>query len=387
MKKNLDVVYTVASKLGTIGMGITSMEAIKGIEKSGLNYKAFSRGHVKEIKLNKKNLTNYSWLEYLSYPFRFIEKFLKIKINSFKLVNGFFGYLVYKNLPKTKIYHTWMGISPKAIVKAKKEGAILVLEGANSHPLNSAKILNKEYKKYKMKDYLIDEKKIEKDSKIYQNFDYIMCPSDFVYYSFLEQGFPKEKLIKMPYGVDIKRFAPKDSYSKKEDKIKFIFVGSIQMRKGIQYLLKAWKELNPENAELLIVGRVWPDAKNIVEKYKKNKTIKFLGFAKPEEILKNADVFISPSLEEGSALTCYEAMASGLPLIATSSTGSIARDKKDGFIIPIRDVKVLKEKIKYFYDNPKQIEKMGKSARKYVKKFTWEDYGKRLGDFYKEKLN
>lgn len=378
-----DIVYVVASQLGSVGMGITSMEALKGVEKAKLNYKAFSRGYLKEIPLNKKNLTNYKYLEYLTYPFRFLEKFFGLKINSFKLANNIFGYLVCKNLPKTKIYHTWVDISPKAIMKAKKQGATLILEGANSHPLNISRIMNNEYKKNNMKQYISNIDEIKKKTNIYNKFDYIMCPSDFVYDSFRNEGFDVKKLIKMPYGVDTKRFVHREKNNKK---IKFVFVGSVQLRKGVQYLLEAWKELNFNDAELTIVGRVWPDANEIPKKYSDLKGVKFVGFGKPEEILKESDVFVSPSLEEGSALTCYEAMACGLPLIATYNTGSIARDKKDGFIIMSGDTKSLKDKMKYFYNHRDEIKKMGKSARKYVENFTWDNYGKRLADFYKEVL-
>jgi glycosyltransferase involved in cell wall biosynthesis len=377
-----DVVYVVASRLGSIGMGSTAYQALKGIENSGLKYKAFSRGYSGDVELNKNNLTNYSFLEYFSYPFRFLEKYFGIRINSFRIVNNFFGKLVEKNLPKAKIYHTWIYVAPEAIKKAKKEGSVMILEGANSHPLNVAKIMNKEYKKNSMSGYVVDEEEIKKKTKIYNCFDYVMCPSDFVYDSFLSQGFSKEKLIKMPYGVDVKRFSQKENYPKKGEKIRFVFVGSIQLRKGLPYLLEAWKELGLENAKLVIVGRVWPDAQKIVKEYEGTKNVKFVGFAKPEKILRDSDVFVSPSLEEGSALTCYEAMACGLPLIATYNTGSIIKDKKEGFIIPAGNVEELKEKIKYFYDNPKQIEKMGKAARKKVEGYSWEDYGDRLSKFY-----
>jgi len=60
------------------------------------------------------------------------------------------------------------------------------------------------------------------------------------------------------------------------------------------------------------------------------------------------------------------------------------RDKKEGFIIKAGDVKEIKNKIKYLYDNPKKIEKMGKAARKYVENFLWDDYGRKLGEFYKK---
>jgi len=130
--------------------------------------------------------------------------------------------------------------------------------------------------------------------------------------------------------------------------------------------------------------RGWPDAHKVVDKYKNNKTIKFVGFADPKEYYKQADVFVLPTIEEGSALVGYEAMASGLPLITTFNSGSIARDKKDGFIVPIRDIPKLKEKIKFMQDNPKKCAEMGKSARKYVEGFTWEKYGEDLVKEYEK---
>lgn len=385
MSKKIDATYVVAAKLGSIGMGSTAYYAITGIEKSGLFYKGFCRGYKKNISLNKNNLSNYGFLEYLSYPFRFLEKKIRIKINSFRFVNFLFGKLVYWNLPESRIYHTWMGVAFDAVTKAKKNGSIMIIEGANSHPSNTLKILNKEYKKRGMLDQIVNPEEIKNQVKIIEQFDYVMCPSDFVYDSFLEAGFSKDKLFKIPYGVDLQKFK---IVKKTHKKVRFIFVGSIQIRKGVQYLLKAWDELKLNNAELIIVGRVYSDAKNIVNKYKRHESINFIGFdTNPNKHLKSSDIFISPSLEEGSALTCYEAMASGLPLIATYNTGSVIRDKKDGFIIPAGNTNILKEKILYFYNNFEAVKKMGINARKRIEKFSWESYGRNLTKIYKKILN
>lgn len=384
MMKELDSCYVVASKLGSIGMGSTAKAAAEGISKSSLNYKIFCRGYESNIKINTKNLTNYSFLEYLSYPFRFLEKKVGLKVDSFKLVNWIFGKLVKINLPKTKIYHTWMGVAPEALKKARKNRAILILEGANSHPNNTFDILEKEYIRYELQEYISDLNNLKTAAGLIKKFDYVLCPSDFVYESFLKNGFKENQLFKIPYGVDLKKFTIE---RKKHKKITYIFIGSIQVRKGIYYLLESWKSLNLKDAELILVGRVWPDAKNIVKKYMNEPNIKFVGFdSHPSKYLRESDVFISPSMEEGSALTCYEAMASGLPIIATFNTGAVARDKKEGFIIPAGDMDKLKSKIKYFYDNPKQIIKMGNAARKRVEDFSWENYGKKVLETYSKIL-
>lgn len=387
MRSPVDVVYVVASKLGSIGMGSAAYNAVKKIDcDEKFSYNIFCRGYDKRLRLNSKNIKSYGYLEYLSYPFRFLEKKMGVTaINYFKHINNLFGKLVYKNLPDCKIYHSWMSLAPEAVLRAKKNGAILVLEAANSHPLNTLKILNEEYKKFDKKNLVVNPKTVQKEINLINKFDYVMCPSDFVYNSFLEQGFAKNRLIKLPYGVDIKKFSPVKN--KKDNKFRIVFVGSIQLRKGAQYLLQAWDELKLKNAELIIVGRIWPDGEEIAKKYKNNKTIKFVGFTKNlKYYYKMSDVFVFPSLEEGSALANYEAMASGLPLITTFNSGSIIRDGKEGFIVPIRDVKFLKGKISYLYNNPSEVKRMGKNARKRVEKYSWENYGKNLVRVYRHIL-
>ncbi|MEM4330483.1 MAG: glycosyltransferase family 4 protein [Candidatus Pacearchaeota archaeon] len=385
MEEKKEVCYVIAAKIGTPGIGKIAYYALKGLEKSKINYKAFCRGYSYYLDINKKRITNYIFLEYLSYPLRFIEKMLKMNIDSFKIVNSLFSWIVFLNIPKTRIYHSWIGVGKDAAKKSKKEGAILILEGANSHPLNILKILKEDYKKYLSSEKIKKiEENLKKEAEFIRIFDYILCPSNFVYNSFLKEGFRREQLILLPYGVDINDFSPK---KEKKDKIfRAIFVGSVQLRKGVHYLLQAWDKLKLKNAELLIVGRIWPDAKEAIKKYKNNKTIKFIGFANPKEYYKKSDVFVFPSLEEGSALVTYEAMASGLPIITTFNSGSIARNGKEGFIVPIRDVKALKKRILYFYKNPEVAEKMGKAARKRVENFTWEKYGENLVKAYKKIL-
>ena len=75
-------------------------------------------------------------------------------------------------------------------------------------------------------------------------------------------------------------------------------------------------------------------------------------------------------------------MACGLPVITTFNSGSPVRDGEDGFLVPIRDVEALKEKILYFYERPQEIKAMGTSAREEIKNYTWEKYGEQLIKVY-----
>jgi glycosyltransferase involved in cell wall biosynthesis len=104
----------------------------------------------------------------------------------------------------------------------------------------------------------------------------------------------------------------------------------------------------------------------------------------PVKVFQSADVFAFPTIEEGSALVTYEALACGLPVITTPNAGSIVRDGEDGFLIPIRDVGYLVEKLKLLRQDHQLRKIMSHSARQRTKKFTWDKHGeilsKRLGE-------
>jgi len=102
----------------------------------------------------------------------------------------------------------------------------------------------------------------------------------------------------------------------------------------------------------------------------------------------DADVLILPSVEEGFGKVVAEAMACGLPVVVSENTGAkdLVENGENGFIVPIRDVKRLKEKILYFNDNPEITRRMGKNARKTVEKYTWMKYGNEFVKAYEKIL-
>jgi glycosyltransferase involved in cell wall biosynthesis len=91
-----------------------------------------------------------------------------------------------------------------------------------------------------------------------------------------------------------------------------------------------------------------------------------------------ADVFVLPSLCEGSATACYEAMAAGLPVVATPNAGSVVCDGADGFIVPIRDVGALVARLALLAGDRERLREMSERARRRAAAFTLERYGERL---------
>jgi len=91
-----------------------------------------------------------------------------------------------------------------------------------------------------------------------------------------------------------------------------------------------------------------------------------------------ADVFLLPSICEGSATVCYEALAAGLPVVTTENAGSVVRDGIDGFIVPIRDAAAVVARLETLDRDRPLLESMARAARERAREFTLEKYGERL---------
>lgn len=288
--------------------------------------------------------------------------------------------------PDTDLFIGWSSMSLHSIRRAKALGIKTVVERGSSHMLYQKQILKEEYEEYGLAIQTTDPEIVEKELQEYEEADYISIPSHFVKRTFLEQGIPEEKLIHVPYGVDLTDFRPVP----KEDKIfRIIHCGGIALRKGVHYLLQAFYEMNLTDADLWLIGGMSYEIKPFLKKYN-NCRVFHKGPYPQNELYKHysqGSVFCIASIEEGLAMVQPQAMACGLPLICTTNSGGedLIEDGKEGFVIPIRDVETLKEKIIYLYENQDICSTMGQAAKKKVASgFSWEDYGRKMVQEYKK---
>ncbi|TRW24635.1 glycosyltransferase family 4 protein [Flavobacterium zepuense] len=240
--------------------------------------------------------------------------------------------------------------------KSKGKKVITVAEAVNSHVDYQERLLKEEHLNYNLPwtPFNVEEKK--RRIQEYELADYILLPSEFVKKSFLEYGFPEDKLLKVPFGFN--QLPAEAALGIKEAnadaEFTILYVGSVSVRKGLRYLIEAFNEFNHPNKKLVIVG---PKAKVTgLEGIIIPEGATFTGTLKGDELekaYKSADVFCLPSIEEGLALVLGEAMSYGLPIIATENTGAtdIIEDGKDGFIVPIRDSKAISNKLTNLAEN------------------------------------
>lgn len=292
------------------------------------------------------------------------------------MVHEIFDRLAVRHVGAPDVFDGLASFSLHSIRAAKKAGAVTVVSRGSSHIEYQNKILKEEYEEHGIRRVVHDPANTEKDILEYAEADYISIPSLFAKRTFLEYGIPESKLIHVPYGVDLSSFR---QLPKEDDVFRVIMTGGMTLRKGVHHLLQAFAELNLPKSELMLIGSMNDEMKPFFEKYAGH--FKHMGHIPQGDLHRyysQGSVFAFPSIEDGFGMVIIQAMACGLPVIASENTGGpdIVDDGKEGFIIPIRSVEKLKEKLTYMYEHPEERARMGEAAKARVSQgFTWDDYG------------
>jgi glycosyltransferase involved in cell wall biosynthesis len=302
-----------------------------------------------------------------------------------------------KNIGACDIFVGWAHFFLHSLPYIKKTGAKTIVECGSTHILEQTKLLQEEYERFGITFSPISKKNKEKILAEYEQSDYIMTCSNFTYKSFIKHGISQQKILKVSYGVDVDFFNQRSFDKLRMSGCRNIFrvicVGLMCLRKGIPYLLEAWKKLKlPEKqAELLLVGNIQPDIKQYLKNMSLPKNVRFYGSVNRKKLLdlyKSSSLFVLPSIEEGLSMTIAEGMASGLPILCTTNTGGqeLVEDEIHGFVVPIRNANILAEKILWCYQNQEKAQEMGNRAQCKVQEFTWDTYGEKIFDTYKRIL-
>jgi glycosyltransferase involved in cell wall biosynthesis len=301
-----------------------------------------------------------------------------------RLVIQTFDRWMARNLEDCDVFHGLAGFCLDSHEVAKSRGALTVCDRGSSHILYQDQLLTEEYRRWNVPFRQIDG---ARDVAEYEGCDLICVPSMFVYNSFVEMGVPETKLRKISYGVDLDLFKP---VPKQDQTFRVIYVGALSLRKGIPYLLQALAGIHLPQFEVWLIGSVLPEVRTILAKHEGQ--FRYLGVIPRTDLYKyygQASVLVLPSVEEGLALVQAQAMACGLPIIATTNTGAedLFTDGVEGFIVPIRSANVIHEKVLYLYENPDVRERMVGAALRRVRSLGgWDIYGERMVATYQDAL-
>lgn len=160
----------------------------------------------------------------------------------------------------------------------------------------------------------------------------VLVNSNWSKRALMQQGVAEEKILVVPVAYEV--HGTPSPRVKTTGPLKVLWLGTVNLRKGIQYLIGAAKLLSDRNIEFHIAGPI-----DISDEAMKTApaSMKFMGRvnrADSDQLYRQADLFVLPTVSDGFAITQVEAMARGLPVITTPNCGDVVTHNQDGLIVP-----------------------------------------------------
>jgi glycosyltransferase involved in cell wall biosynthesis len=287
------------------------------------------------------------------------------------------------------VVHAWPGASVATLETARELGIVTVLERPNTHTRFAYEVVARECERLGVElprdhEHAFNAEMLAREEREYALADFLLCPSDFVRRTFIAEGFSEDKLLRHSYGYDEKVFYPGARVSPQADQFTMLFVGVAAVRKGLHFALEAWlRSPAHEHGTFIVAGELLPSYAEKLASMLEHPSVKVLGHStEVPELMRAADVFTLPSIEEGSALACAEALASGaVPVVSAAASGH-CRQMENSLIHPVGDVEKLASDITRLYRDRALLNRLRAGALVSASSFTWARAGEGLVEIY-----
>ncbi|WP_109464851.1 glycosyltransferase family 4 protein [Albibacillus kandeliae] len=292
-------------------------------------------------------------------------------------------------LPEADIYvgHEAVGLISGAA--AQNRGMVYICDRGCTHMAWRERTINEERARFGLPAQK-RPKTYEREIAEYAEADFIVLPSQIAKRSFLEEGVEEQKLVVVPYGVNLDKFRPEGQPDASGFDV--LFVGGLSIRKGAQDLLDGFRAMPVAGKRLRIVGSVTEEAKLLLGEKLNQPDIELVGHVdhwKLKRVMSESHVLVLPSIEDGFGMVVPEAMACGCPAIVSENAGAadIICDGQNGYVVPIRRPDLISEKLQLLAQDPALRETMSQEALNTVQTLGgWEDYGNKMFNVYKTTL-
>jgi glycosyltransferase involved in cell wall biosynthesis len=257
---------------------------------------------------------------------------------------------------------------------ARDMGALAVLNFVNSHPAEQNRYLRELAGLHGPNHEFVPERVARRVERELSLADVVLVPSRFVANQLLERGLPESRLAVIPYGVDLGDFSP-GTDRPPNARVRCVYVGQISHRKGIPVLLRAARAL--PDLQFVLTGPVVTPS--LLRGFPPNvQWISALPHAEVAALMRTADIFVLPAVEDAYPLAVLEAMASGVPVVVTDHVGTSEAIEPGvtGFVVPAGDHTALAAVLRRLADDSDLRSRIGRNARDWnLAGHSWAQYG------------
>ncbi len=275
--------------------------------------------------------------------------------------------------------YLWPGTATAVYREARERGAIVVNERINCHRATSKRILDDAYRRLgRSPQHGITDEAVREETEKLLLCDYVFAPSPLVAQSLKDAGVPEDRILRSSYGWDSHRLSREGAGAEKSEGITALFVGRSCVRKGVDLLASAWAKADVRG-RLLLVGQMDAEIEEIcAEPFRRTDIVRRPYVADVAPIYRSADLFLFPTLEEGSPLVLYEAFASGLAcILSPMAAGEIGRPGVDCLVVDPHDQEGWVASIRRLAGDEALRKSLGAQARLRAQDYTWENVARR----------
>lgn len=384
--KTLRVLYSFPHRIGVGRICDTAWHQVRGATAAGAEIVAFPASIGRELPAGVSVVPTLARGRF-RLPYRLVGDFRAIAAHD---------RIVARRLPKLAgridLVHTWPLGALETLQAAARLGIPTVLERPNAHTRFAYEVVRSECERLGVElppdhEHAYNEGVLRKEEAEYELADFLLCPSEFVLRTFLDRGIPEDKLVRHVYGFDPAVFHPNGDRAER-DGLVALFVGVAAVRKGLHFALDAWLASSAsERGTFLIAGDILPAYAEHLGARLAHPSVRVLGHRSDvAELMRTSDMLLLPSLEEGSALACSEALGSGcVPLVSEAASG-VCSHGVNALVHPVGDVASLRYHITLIDNDHLLLGRLRENAKTSAAGITWDAAGERLADIYRSVL-
>ena len=385
--KPLRVVYSFPLRLGASRICYTAWQQVNGLADAGVDLLVFPASLARPVSSGVKVFSTLARGSF-RLPFRVFGT-----ARSVALHDRIVARRIEKLAGKIDVIHTWPTGALETLKAAARLGIPTVLERPNAHTGFAMDVVQKECDRMGIvlppeQEHAYNEEKLRKEEKEYRLATRLLCPSDFVVKTFLDKGFAKEQLARHIYGFDEKVYHPDSKPRDSRRGLTMLFVGVCAVRKGVHYALEAWlRSPASQDGTFLIAGEFLPAYQEKLAPMLSHPSVKVLGHRTDvPDLMRNSDILVLPSIEEGFGLVITEAMGSGCVPLASDACTEICSHMKTGLVHKVGDVEALTEHITMLYEDRALLDRLRTASLRVCSDITWTAAGASLLDVYCEAI-
>jgi len=291
------------------------------------------------------------------------------------------------------IVHCWPIGALRTLRTAARLGIPTVLERPNAYTRYVYEVVQRECDRLGVKlppDHhdAYQENVLAREEEEYRLATKLLCPSDFVMRTFLDARYPREQLARHQYGFDAERFHPALEQRAEGAGLTMLFVGLCAPKKGLHYALEAWLRSPAHRyGKFVIAGEFLPAYREKLAPMLADPSVRVLGQRSDvPELMRQSDILVLPTVEEGSALVTSEARGSGCVLVVSEAAGAVCEHMKNALVHRVGDVEALTNHITLLHEDGVLLKRLRAASLADAASITWDAAGVKLLDVYRSTL-